>query len=138
LVVGIVLAAIVAVLLPASLIERYLGGGLSTMLAMLLIGIPIYTCASASTPIAAALVLKGLNPGAALVFLLSGPATNVGTIVVLLHFLGRRVVAIYLLSIAVVSLAAGYTLDWIYRTWQLSPAATFGKATGRSEEHTSE
>src|SRR5207244_568096 len=83
-------------------------GGLVTRLAMLAIGIPIYTCASASTPVAAALVLKGLSPGAALVFLLSGPATNVGAIVVLLKFLGRRVVAIYLLSIAVVSVAAGY------------------------------
>src|SRR5207249_3894960 len=130
LVLGIVLAAIVAVLLPASLIERYLGGGFSTMLAMLLIGIPIYTCASASTPIAAALVLKGLNPGAALVFLLSGPATNVGTIVVLLKFLGRRVVAIYLASIAVVSLLAGYALNWIYARWEVNPAATFGKAGG--------
>src|SRR2546422_3788043 len=92
----------------------------------------VQTCALpiSSTPVAAALVLKGLSPGAALVFLLSGPATNVGAIVVLLKFLGRRVVTIYLLSIAVVSLAAGYTLDWIYRTWQLSPAATFGKATG--------
>jgi len=130
LVLGVTLAALVAVLLPPSVIEQYFGGGLVTMLAMLAIGIPIYTCASASTPIAAALVLKGLSPGAALVFLLSGPATNVGAIVVLLKFLGRRVVAIYLLSIAVVSLAAGYTLDWVYRTWQLSPAATFGKATG--------
>ncbi len=130
LILGVILAALVAVLLPASVIERYLGGGLGTMLAMLAIGIPIYTCASASTPVAAALVLKGLSPGAALVFLLSGPATNVGAIVVLLKFLGRRVVAIYLLSIAVVSLAAGYTLDWVYRTWQLSPAATFGTASG--------
>src|SRR3989449_1638487 len=92
LVLGVILAALVAVLLPASVIERYFGGGLVTMLAMLAIGIPIYTCASASTPVAAALGLKGVSPGAALVFLLSGPATNVGAIVVLLKFLGRRVV----------------------------------------------
>jgi uncharacterized protein len=130
LVLGIVLAALVGVLLPPTLIERYFGGGFLTMLGMLLIGIPIYTCASASTPIAAALVLKGLSPGAALVFLLSGPATNVGSIVVLLKFLGRRVVTIYLLSIAIVALAAGYTLDWIYRTWHINPVATFGQATG--------
>jgi hypothetical protein len=130
LVLGVILAAVVAVLLPASVIERYFGGGLATMLAMLVIGIPIYTCASASTPVAAALVLKGLSPGAALVFLLSGPATNIGAIVVLLKFLGRRVVTIYLLSIAVVSLAAGYALDWIYRTWHVNPVASFGKATG--------
>src|SRR5439155_1028148 len=66
LVLGVILAALVAVLLPASVIERYFGDGFLTMLAMLVIGIPIYTCASASTPIAAALVLKGLSPGAAL------------------------------------------------------------------------
>jgi HflK protein len=127
---GVILAALVAVLLPASLIDRYFGGGFLTMLAMLVIGIPIYTCASASTPIAAALVLKGLSPGAALVFLLSGPATNIGAIVMLLKFLGLRVVTIYLVSIAVVALAAGYALDWIYWTWQINPVATFGKATG--------
>ena len=130
LVLGVILAALVAVLLPASVIERYFGDGFLTMLGMLVIGIPIYTCASASTPIAAALVLKGLSPGAALVFLLSGPATNIGAVVVLLKFLGRRVVTIYLLSIAVIALAAGYALDWIYRTWQMNPMATFGKATG--------
>jgi HflK protein len=130
LVLGVSLATLVAVLLPASMIGRYFGGGFLTMLAMLLIGIPTYTCASASTPIAAALVLKGLSPGAALVFLLSGPATNIGTIVMLLKFLGPRVVTIYLVSIAVVALAAGYALDWIYWTWQINPVATFGKATG--------
>ena len=130
LVLGVSLATLVAVLLPASMIERYFGGGFLTMLAMLLIGIPTYTCASASTPIAAALVLKGLSPGAALVFLLSGPATNAGTIVMLLKFLGARVVTIYLVSIAVVALAAGYALDWIYFAWQINPVATFGKATG--------
>jgi HflK protein len=129
LVLGVLLAALVAVLLPASLIERYLGGGLATMLAMLLIGIPIYTCASASTPIAAALVLKGLSPGAALVFLLSGPATNLGAIVVLLKFLGGRVVAIYLAAIAAGSVLAGYGLNWIYQAWQLKPAVTFGQAS---------
>jgi HflK protein len=126
---GILLAALVAVLLPASLIERYLGSGFTTMLAMLVIGIPIYTCASASTPIAAALVLKGLSPGAALVFLLSGPATNLGAIVVLLKFLGLRVVAIYLAAIAGVSVLAGYGLNWIYLAWQVNPVVTFGKAS---------
>ena len=99
------------------------------MLVMLLIGIPIYTCASSSTPVAAALVMKGLNPGAALVFLLAGPATNLGSLTVLLKFLGARVVAIYLASIVVVTLLAGYALNWVYATWKLDPRATFGAAT---------
>ncbi len=130
LVVGIVVAALITVLVPPSLIERYLGGGLVTMLLMLLIAIPIYTCASASTPIAAALILKGLDPGAALVFLLAGPATNIGAVIVLLKFLGTRVVAIYLASIAVVSVLAGYVLNWLFARWQFNPVADIGAASG--------
>ena len=126
---GVALSALVAVLLPASLIERYLSSNdLATMLLMFALGIPIYTCASASTPLAAALVLKGISPGAALVFLLSGPATNVGALVVLFKVMGRRVMAIYLSTILVMSVLAGYALDWVYRRWHVNPAATFGKA----------
>ena len=129
LVLGIMLSGIVAAALPATFFEQNLGGGLASMLVMLLIGIPIYTCASASTPLAAALVLKGLNPGAALVFLLSGPATNLGSLVVLFKFLGARIMAIYLAAIVVVTLAAGYALNWVYRAWGIDPRATFGTAT---------
>jgi HflK protein len=130
LVVGIVVAALVAVLVPPSLIERYFASGLTTMLLMLVVAIPIYTCASASTPIAAALILKGLDPGAALVFLLAGPATNIGAVIVLLKMLGARVVTIYLASIAVVSVAAGYVLNWVFARWQLDPVAEIGAASG--------
>lgn len=123
---GVVLSGIIAALLPPSVIEKYLSSGFLTMLLMLLIAVPIYTCATASTPIAATLILKGLNPGAALVFLLAGPATNLGTVVVLLKFLGRRVVAIYLGVIIVISLLAGYLVNWIYLSSGLDPRATFG------------
>jgi HflK protein len=130
LIVGIVVAALVTVLVPPSLVERHLGGGLLTMLLMLVIAIPIYTCASASTPVAAALILKGLDPGAALVFLLAGPATNIGAVIVLLKFLGARVVAIYLASIAVVSVLAGYALNWLFARWQFNPVADITAASG--------
>ena len=126
---GILMSALVAVLLPPSFFAEYLSGEFSSMLVMLLIGIPIYTCASSSTPVAAAFVLKGLNPGAALVFLLAGPATNVGSLTVLLKFLGARVVAIYLGAIVVVTLTAGYALNWVYQTWAIDPRASFGAAT---------
>ena len=79
--------------------------------------------------VTAALVLKGLSPGAALVFLLAGPATNIGSLVVLTKFLGARIMAIYLASIVVVTLLAGFALNWVYRTWGLDPRATFGAAT---------
>ncbi len=80
---------------------------------MLVIGIPMYVCASASTPIAASLILKGLSPGAALVFLLTGPATNAMSIATVLKILGKRATFIYLGSIAGVSLALGFALNWV-------------------------
>lgn len=81
------------------------------MAVMLAIGIPLYVCAEASTPIAAALIANGISPGAALVFLLVGPATNLGSIAVLLRQIGRRAVIVYLSSIAIVTVAAGVALD---------------------------
>src|SRR5882672_130716 len=128
-VLGIVLSAFIAAALPPAFFEHYLDNELASMLVMLAIGIPIYVCASEATPLAAALVMKGLNPGAALVFLLAGPATNIGSIVLLLKFLGARVMAIYLGSIAVVALLAGFALNWIYRAWGIDPRATFGTGT---------
>ena len=128
-VLGIVLSAIVAAAFPAAFFEQYLNNELASMLVMMLISIPIYVCASEATPLAAALVLKGLNPGAALVFLLTGPATNVGSIVMLLRFLGKRIVAIYLLSIVGFALLAGFALNWVYRAFEIDPRATFGAAT---------
>src|SRR3954470_5619171 len=98
------------------------------MLAMLLLSVPVYTCASSSTPLAAALVMKGLSPGAALVFLLAGPATNLGSVVVLLKFLGARAVAIYLSVVVAMPLLFGLAVDWGYRAWGMNPRATFGTA----------
>ena len=81
---------------------------------MLVVGIPLYICATASTPVAAALVLKGLSPGAALVFLLAGPATNAATITVVARTFGRAATAVYLASIALCALAFGWLTDRLY------------------------
>jgi len=72
--VGVLLAGIINAVLPAELIPKKLRTGLTAMLATLLVSAPLYVCATASTPILASLTLKGLSPGAALVFLLAGPA----------------------------------------------------------------
>jgi HflK protein len=125
---GIVLSAVAEVGLPPDLFAGRWGGGLTTMLLMLMLSIPLYTCASSSTPLAAALVLKGVSPGAVLVFLLAGPATNIGSLVVLLKVLGRRAVAVYLAAVALMTLAAGVGLNELYRVWGLDPRATFGTA----------
>ena len=111
---GVFLAGVVVVLVPPVWVETVAGGGLRSMLLMLIVGIPVYICASASTPIAAALLVQGASPGAALVFLLAGPATNVASIIVLVREMGGRVVGAYLASIALCSLGLGLAVDALY------------------------
>jgi uncharacterized membrane protein YraQ (UPF0718 family) len=126
---GLLLAGIITVLIPDDIFSRYLGSGLPAMLLMLAVGIPLYICATASTPIAAALILKGVSPGAALVFLLAGPATNLASLTVLFGTLGKRATAIYLSSIAVCSVIFGLLVDQIYRYWGFSAQAIVGQAS---------
>ena len=128
LVLGLALSAIVEVALPANLFEGVWGGGIASMLLMLVLSIPLYTCAASSTPMAAALALKGLSPGAALVFLLAGPATNIGSLVVLLKVLGMRAVGVYLAAVGIMTLAAGFALNALYQAWGIDPRLTFGTA----------
>jgi uncharacterized protein len=127
--VGLFLAGTISALLPDAFFHTYLGGGLSSMLLMLVVGIPLYICATASTPIAAAFILKGVSPGAALVFLLVGPATNITSLSMLTGLLGKRATALYLLSISAVSVLCGLFLDSMYNFLAISPQAVMGQAT---------
>ncbi|ACS79176.1 SO_0444 family Cu/Zn efflux transporter [Maridesulfovibrio salexigens] len=117
---GVLLAGIFGALIPDGFIERNLGDGFFPLLIMLAAAIPLYVCATASTPIAAALALKGLSPGAALVFLLAGPATNAASFTVVAKLLGKRSAFIYLGSIIVCSLALGMFANWLYYSMGLS------------------
>jgi uncharacterized membrane protein YraQ (UPF0718 family) len=114
LILGVLLGGIIAYLIPDTLIQKYLGSGWQAMLVMLIIGIPMYVCATGSIPIAAALMLKGMSPGAALVFLLAGPATNAVTITVVSRELGKRATILYVLSIAVMSVLVGMGLNILW------------------------
>lgn len=125
---GLILAGLITVFIPESLSEMVLGGGIISMLAMLLLGMPIYICATASTPIAAALLLKGASPGAVLVFLLAGPATNMTSLSVLVRILGKMGTIRYLLVIAVTSVLFGLGLDWLYKYFALEPRAIIAEA----------
>lgn len=122
--VGFVLAGLIAVAVPDAWFGDSFPTGWPALFAMLAAGLPMYVCATASTPIAAALVAKGLNPGAALVFLLAGPATNVATMGIVRKLLGGRILATYLISIAAVSLALGAALDVLYPALGLTPAVS--------------
>lgn len=126
--VGILLAGLISYFIPDTLFESYLANNFIAMLVMLMAGMPMYVCATSSTPIAAALVLKGLNPGAALVFLLAGPATNIASLSMVSGLLGKRSLLIYLGSIAVCSLALGLFTDMLYYGIGITAKASAGQA----------
>ncbi len=126
---GIFIAGTISALVPDELISQWLGGGVSSMLLMLVVGIPLYICATASTPIAAALILKGVSPGAALVFLLVGPATNITSLSVLTGILGKRSVVRYLFVLSVMAVVSGVCVDYIYTSFNISPQAILGGAS---------
>jgi uncharacterized membrane protein YraQ (UPF0718 family) len=123
LVIGIALAGLITALIPDSFFQTWIGTGIGSMAVMLAFGMPIYICATASTPIAAAMIAKGLNPGAALVFLLAGPATNAATITMVTRYLGLRAAAVYLGSIAAVSVLMGLALNAVYSGLGVEPAS---------------
>ncbi|MFA6284789.1 MAG: SO_0444 family Cu/Zn efflux transporter [Desulfurivibrionaceae bacterium] len=125
---GLLLAGAISALVPETLITGYLSGGISSMLLMLAFGIPLYICATASTPIAAALILKGVSPGAALVFLLAGPATNMATLTVLANLLGKRTTLVYLTAIAVGAVFCGLAVDGVYALLGIQAKAVVGQA----------
>lgn len=114
LLVGVVIAGIISAAMPANALDQYVGTGFLSYLVMLVVALPLYVCATASTPIAASLLLKGLSPGAALVFLLAGPATNGATITVMLKTMGKRAAGLYVFSIVVCSLALAWAVDRLY------------------------
>ena len=125
---GLLFAGLITAVIPEEIIGRNLGGGIQSMLIMLAVSIPLYICATASTPIAAAMILKGVSPGVALVFLIAGPATNVTSLTVLLGILGKRATTIYLVSIALMTVIFGLVLDQIYTFFGISAQAIIGQA----------
>lgn len=125
---GVLIAGFITAIIPSELMHQWLGGGIHSMLLMLLFGIPLYICATASTPVAAALILKGVSPGAALVFLLVGPATNVTSLSVLIGILGKKSTLRYLLVVATMAVIFGLAVDQLYSFLNISPQAIVGKA----------
>ncbi len=111
---GALAAGAFIALAPPQLLSDNLGTGLWAMLAALAVSLPLYVCATATTPLVAALAMKGLSPGAALVFLLAGPATNAATVAVVAGMLGRRAAMVYVAAIGVCALLMGAAANWLY------------------------
>ncbi|ALP54825.1 permease [Candidatus Tenderia electrophaga] len=124
---GLLLAALMQTFAPPMVLADW-GSGLPAMLLMLLVGIPTYICATASTPIAAALLIAGVSPGTVLVFLLAGPATNIATMGVIHQEMGTKVLIAYLTGIAVSSVGFGLLTDALLQAYGIDVHAQVSAA----------
>ena len=113
LLIGVLIAGVLAAVVPPDFLAGYLGSGALSIALMMVVGIPIYVCATASVPLAASFIFMGASPGAAAAFLIAGPATNAATVTTISRVLGRRTTAIYLLTIAISAFGGGLLLDWL-------------------------
>ncbi|WP_448211992.1 SO_0444 family Cu/Zn efflux transporter [Colwellia sp. MEBiC06753] len=121
LLVGLIFATLVKTFIPTEFLTSY-GSGIGAMLVMILISVPMYICATASTPIAAGFILAGLSPGTALVFMMSGPATNISTLGVIKNEMGTAVLIRYLIGINSCAIFFGLLLDALLTHYGISIA----------------
>lgn len=128
LLVGLAVAGIITALVPDTWFAVFQGNSLLSILFVLLLSIPMYLCATGSIPIAVALMLKGLTPGAALVLLMAGPASNAASIVVIRKELGWRTLLVYLSSLVLGAVVFGLAIDL------LLPEAWFTQALHLTED----
>ncbi len=108
---GVLIAGTLAAVIPQGFLEPYLGQGPLSIALMMVVGIPLYVCATASVPLAAGFIVLGATPGAALAFLIAGPATNAATITTISRVLGKRTTIIYLATVALSAFGGGVLLD---------------------------
>lgn len=120
LVIGLVGAALITTWVPQSFFTQW-GDGLMAMLVMVIVGMPMYICATASTPVAASLLFAGVSPGAALVFMLTGPATNIATMGVIKEQLGNRSLLAYLIGVIASAMICGLVLNQLFQVYSWSP-----------------
>jgi uncharacterized membrane protein YraQ (UPF0718 family) len=125
--VGLIIAAFISALVPEGFFAEYLGKGIFAMVVMMFLGIPVYVCATASVPVAAALIMKGLTPGAALVFLMTGPATNAASFITIWKAMGGKTALIYLATVAGCALLGGIILDQLTAGMSLETVMHHGR-----------
>ncbi len=111
LILGIIIGGVIEAAIPAHLIESALGPGVSGLLLAMIIGVPMYVCATSSVPIALAFLLKGASPGAAFVFLMTGPVTNTAQMSAIYSVFGRRNLILYMGIVCVSAIFFGTLLD---------------------------
>ena len=119
LIVGLIISALVVTFVPSEALVE-ISRSPWAMVLMALIGVPMYICASASTPIAAGLMLAGVSPGAVLVFLLAGPATNMATLGIVRKELGTKALVSYLVGVVGVAILFGYATNFLVDTFAIN------------------
>lgn len=125
--VGLVIAAAITAFVPSSIFEVLSDHYVLNIIVVLLLSIPMYICSTGSIPIALSLLLKGISPGAALVFLMAGPATNVATLAVLKKVLGTRTTVLYLISIILGAIGFAVLIDFMLpQEWFTSKLSAIG------------
>lgn len=131
LVIGLMIAGLITVFVPDSFFALFADNSLVSMLIVLVFAIPMYLCATGSIPIAAALMMKGLSPGTALVLLMAGPAVNAASMLVVGKILGKKTMLIYILSITAGAILFGLGIDCLMpREWFAMPIAKMGGCSG--------
>ena len=128
-VLGMLLSGILSGLVPENFFAD-MGDSPATMLVMLVVGIPLYVCSSASVPIALAFIKAGISPGAALIFLITGPATNAATLTTLWGIIGKKQLVVFLATLALCALGAGFLIN------AMDIQLGIGEAACHSEEKT--
>ncbi|NQY64829.1 MAG: SO_0444 family Cu/Zn efflux transporter [Alteromonadaceae bacterium] len=126
LMIGLFFAALVQTYVPVSFFTQW-GSGILAMVVVILISIPMYVCATASTPIAAGLLLSGVSPGAVLVFMLAGPATNIATLGVVASELGKRAIVSYLTGVIGTAILFGLLTDYLVEEYNIEVAPMLGE-----------
>ncbi len=130
LVIGLTLAAAILALLPMTWIASWLGTQqFGTLIYVILIGIPVYTCSVPSLPVVQSLLLAGMSPGAAIAYLIAGPATNLGELLVLRRQMGKGATWLFAGGLATMSLGGGLITDHlVYPGYSYQPSPVVGAA----------
>lgn len=134
---GIFIAALIAAFVPEDFVIKGVDtvGPFGTMLIMMALGIPVYVCATASVPLAAIMIAKGISPGAVLVFLMTGPATNAAAFATIWKIMGGRTAIVYLLTVIVCALVSGLLLDVFFPELSVSVQEHFHEMSPSALSH---
>ena len=137
LVAGLIVAGLITVFIPDSFFVVFQGNTWASMLLVMCLSLPMYLCATGSIPIAVALMMKGLTPGAALLLLIAGPACNLASMLVVRKVMGTRTLVTYIGSIVIGAIFFGWLTDYLHFNGIINFMSDLTSQEACCEEHTS-